>query len=111
MWNAKQTIRERRAVLQAWLVTDTARTIIGGLVVVLLVLNVVKTSAVSTEGFELSELQKRIEQLEHETTRLGVQVADQRSIRSLEKRIDSLDMVQAGEVVYAKPVGTAVARR
>ena len=75
------------------------------------VLYIVQTSSLSTKGFEISDLQRTIQTLEHETRALDVEIAEHRSMRSIQDRLSGMEMVHAGNVEYVSPVGSAVARR
>ncbi len=68
-------------------------------------------NTVSAQGFVMSDLEKRIIELERENKKLDVQIASYRSVQSIESRLGGVGLVAAGELRYVNPVGTSVARR
>lgn len=107
----KQTLRDKRIALHRWMVGTTCRMSLIALMVVFGVLYIMQTSSVSTKGFEMSDLQKQITSLEHETRALDVEIASHRSMTSIQQRLTEMELVHAGTVDYRTPVGSAVARR
>ena len=80
-------------------------------IIVFGILYVLQTNAVSTKGYALSDLERQISELNHETQGLAVQVAEQQSMRSLENRLKDTDLVAVDQVEYASAINMAVARR
>ncbi|HYE59706.1 MAG TPA: septum formation initiator family protein [Candidatus Kapabacteria bacterium] len=111
MMYQEKTMREKRKALQLWMVSTTSRVVLCGCVILFGVLYILETSAISTKGYEMSDLQKQIQELEQENERIDVAIADHRSMESIERRVKDLNLVLAGDVTYVSPVGTAVARR
>ncbi len=107
----KPTLREKRLAVQRWFVSTTCRALLLGCILVFGVLYLFKINTVSTQGFVISDLETKIEQLERDNKRLDVQVATNRSMKSIEERLQGMEFVAAGEMQYVHPVGTAVALR
>lgn len=110
-FSAKQTQREKRIAIKKWMVSTWFR---AGLIVAIIVfgvLYIIEMSSVSTKGFVISDLQKQLQTLEHETRALDVEISKYRSIKSIEERLQGMDLVYATQVDYVTPVGTVVARR
>jgi deoxyinosine 3'endonuclease (endonuclease V) len=59
----------------------------------------------------MSDLQNKMSLLKRDTQAIDVQIAAYRSMDSIQKRLQSLNLVAAADVSYVSPVGTAVARR
>ncbi len=107
----KQTLREKRLALEQFAMKTSVRV---GLVVVamlLIVLDVAQTSAVSTKGYEINQYQTEIRQLERENRRLEVEISKHRSVQSIHDRLQHLDLVIAEAPEFVSLVGSAVARR
>lgn len=75
------------------------------------ILYVAQTGASAARGYEVSDLERRIQTLSQETGSLDVQIATHRSMESIQTRLASLGMVPVTDVAYLSAVGTAVARR
>lgn len=109
--NKKQTLRQQKQAVQKWFIGTSFRVSLVGFIAVFGLLYLVQTNTVSTKGFEIADLQKTIRTLEHDTTRLEVEIAKHRSMSSIQERLQGSDLVAVGNVQYVTAVGTAVARR
>ncbi|PIZ95704.1 MAG: hypothetical protein COX81_00320 [Candidatus Magasanikbacteria bacterium CG_4_10_14_0_2_um_filter_37_12] len=107
----KPTLRQKKQAVQKWLVSRSFRAILIMLMVVFGVLYLFQTNAVSTKGFDISHLEKQIVELERETRKLDVKIAEYRSINSVQERLSTLNLVATNSVEYLTPVGTEVAFR
>ncbi|MBU0661386.1 hypothetical protein KKG22_04395 [Patescibacteria group bacterium] len=105
------TIREQKQALKRLFVSTTFRVILLGAMIFVLVLDVMQTSVVSTKGYDISLYERKIEQLEHEHRRLQVQIAEYRSMKSIQERLASLELVSADMPEYVILVGSTVASR
>lgn len=75
------------------------------------VLYLMQTSTVSTKGFALQDLEKQVAKLEQENRKIEVSIAEFSSMKSIQERLDGLDLVPVEEIAYANDNGTTVARR
>ncbi len=107
----KPTLRQKRLAVQRWFVSTTCRAFLLGCILVFGVLYLFKVNTVSTQGFVISDLEGQIIELERENKRLDVKIASNRSMKSVEERLQGMEFVAAGDMQYVTPVGTAVALR
>lgn len=105
------TMREKRQAIHQWILGRSCRLCLLVVLGVFSVLYIIETNAVSTKGFAISDLERKIETLEQEQQRLNVEIAKSRSMKSVEERLQKMNMVAAADVQYVSVVGTAVARR
>ena len=105
------TLREQKLRLMRLMVSTSFRVTLIISIIVFGILYVLQTNAVSTKGYALSDLERQISELNHETQGLAVQVAEQQSMRSLENRLKDTDLVAVDQVEYASAINMAVARR
>lgn len=107
----KQTQKDKRIAIQKWMVSTSFRVglIIG--VVVFGFLYIIQMSSVSTKGFLISDLQSQTQTLEQETRALDVEIAQYRSMSSIQERLRGMNLVAVGNMEYVTPVGTVVAMR
>lgn len=70
-----------------------------------------QTNAVSTKGYEISDLEQKIKELEQENRKLDVHIAEYSSMQSIQTRLASAHLVPAENVEYITLVGTEVAQR
>ena len=108
--NKNKTRLEKKLAVKQWMVGTSCRICLIIFTVAFSLLYLLQTNAVSSKGFEMSELEKQINELERETQKLDVEISRHRSIQSIEERLQNLEMVAADNVEYAIPVGTALAR-
>ncbi|PIT86110.1 MAG: hypothetical protein COU33_05005 [Candidatus Magasanikbacteria bacterium CG10_big_fil_rev_8_21_14_0_10_43_6] len=106
-----QTLREKRIAIEQFAMKTSFRAGLLVLAVVLIVLDVTQTSAVSTKGYEINQYQTEIRQLERENRKLEVEISKHRSVESIQERLQGLDLVVAEQPRYVSLVGPTVALR
>ena len=112
MTNNHQTLRQKRQAVRQWLLGTTFRAVLLTVVLMFGFMYVVKTSSLSTKGYEISDLERQIQILEQSNQRLELEIASHRSMNSIQRRLASLNMVEAGgNVEYITLSGSAVAMR
>ncbi len=75
------------------------------------VLYLLRTSAVATNGYEINNLEKQINVLQEDNQKLELEIADNRSMKSIQERLNGMELVAADSVEYAALISAAVARR
>jgi len=93
------------------MVSATFRVALMGCLLLFGVLYVIQMNEVSTKGFDMSDLQRNITQLGYENERLEFEIAQHRSLGSIQKRLEDMDFVRVTDARYVSAVGSAVARR
>jgi len=111
MYQHKPTLREERLAAREIIKSTTWRILLIALVVVLSVLYVFTTTATSTRGFVMNELEQKITQLEQENQQLQVQIAEQRSLGRIQEKLKETTLVKTTSVEYISSLGATVARR
>jgi len=107
----QKTLREKKKAVKRWLLSTTCRALLIVLVTVFGVMYLMQTSSVSTKGYEISDLEGQLRGLEEENQRLEFKIATQRSMKSIQQRLQGTELVAANDVEYVTLVGTAVALR
>lgn len=107
----KQTLRSKRLAVEQWMRGTRVRMFLVALIALFGVLYIGQTSSVSTKGFEISDLQKQIRELEQQTRSIDVEIAQHRSMVSIQNRLSDKGFVPAGQPQYIDVVGSAVVRR
>ena len=107
----KQTMREKRLAIKKLFMNTTFRVGLSVLIGVFGIMYVAQTSSVSTKGYDINDLQRKITNLERENDRLGYQIAQNRSMQSIQARLAGMDLVAADDVEYTTLVGSTVALR
>ncbi len=75
-------------------------------------LYITKTSALSTRGYQIADLEKQQTTLERETQKLEVKIAQERSLDRVLARMNGMGMVPLESIAYASTVpNTLVALR
>lgn len=87
------------------------RVVLFAVVITLIFFNLTTVSILSTRGYQLKSLDKRIETLKKENQKLQLEVSNYSSPQLLEESAKNLGMVVAKEVHYLSPTtGILVAR-
>ncbi|PIT86405.1 MAG: hypothetical protein COU33_03360 [Candidatus Magasanikbacteria bacterium CG10_big_fil_rev_8_21_14_0_10_43_6] len=107
----KTTIRERKQKLVRFMVSATFRMGLVVFIVLFGFLYIWQTNSISTKGYELSDLEQQIKQLERENRKLDVHVAEYSSMQNIQERLGGMNLVSADNIEYVTLVGTAVAQR
>ncbi|MFA4831681.1 MAG: hypothetical protein WC862_03090 [Patescibacteria group bacterium] len=107
----KQTRREKRLAVRQWLFSASFRAILLTALMIFSVLYIIQMNSISTKGFDISNLQNDIQTLKYQTRALEVQIAEKRSMASIQERIKGMNLVASTDVKYVIPVGTTVAIR
>lgn len=68
-----------------------------------------RVNSISTQGFQIKELEKNIQLLKEENQRLELEAARQQSILNIDEQVQELGLVEVSKVEYLKPVGPVVA--
>lgn len=63
----------------------------------------------STKGYEITELQNKVKDLEEQNKSLEIEAAELKSFENLKSEAETLNMVSTSEIVYLKKSGTSVA--
>ncbi|MFZ2190264.1 MAG: hypothetical protein WA057_03670 [Candidatus Magasanikiibacteriota bacterium] len=109
--NDYKTMREQKMDVRHWLLSTSFRMTLLVLIGVFGIMYVVQTSSASTTGYEMRDLEKQIQILEQDNQRLEFEIASNRSMKSIQSRLQGTSLVMADNVEYATLVGTAVAMR
>ena len=107
------TRREKHLAMRRWVLGSSCRIGIGMVLVMLSILYVYQTTAVSSKGTTISRLERDINVLEQEVRTLEVEVAQKGSIQSVKTRLAQTDFVPVERPEYAVigPDGLTVAQR
>ena len=89
----------------------TVRIFLIGSIGIAGILYLVKVNTVTTEGLVISDLEAQIRELERENKKLDVEIAEHRSMRSIEERMQGMELVVAEDMRYVSELDTVVARR
>jgi uncharacterized metal-binding protein len=71
-FNYKPTLRQKRTAVRHWLLGTTFRFTVLGLMIAFGVLYVAQTSAVSTKGYDLTDLTKLVQNLQRENDEYSI---------------------------------------
>lgn len=98
LWLRRLTGRPCRVSLALWVVSF-------GL------LYVIEITNVSTQGYQISDLEKQKTELANETRQLDVDIARLQSMHSIQERLPATGLVAAGRVEYVETGGAVVVKR
>jgi len=108
----KLTIGQKRTQSRKWLVSASGRAGLIVLFVGLGFLYLFQANSVSSKGFAIADLERKVTLLERETKQLDAEIAEHRSLKSINTRLTEMNMVGVGpEVSYVTDAGSAVALR
>jgi hypothetical protein len=87
------------------------RGVVLGTFTALSALYVVQTTAISVTGYDMGDLERQKSVLKRDAQALEVQIAQYRSMSSIQERLASLKMVNAADISYVNRFSAVVARR
>lgn len=99
------------AALPDYLTGKTARVIYVVLLAAASLAYVCQTSLAAGSGYEMRDLQKKVNTLQEDIQKINVQIAENSSMPSLEKRLAELNMVAVSDIRYISSAETAVAKK
>ncbi|OGH71947.1 MAG: hypothetical protein A2921_02030 [Candidatus Magasanikbacteria bacterium RIFCSPLOWO2_01_FULL_43_20b] len=105
------TLRQKRELMKKWFLSASCRFIFGAFVVVFGVMYVAQTNAISTKGYTMNDIERRIQALKQQNQKLEFEIATHRSMRSIQSRLSNLNLVATDNVKYVTLTGSSVARR
>ena len=68
-----------------------------------------QVNTLSTKGFQIKNLEKRITVLKTDIQQLELNLAGEQAVTKLNERIQELQMVKVDKVEYLRPLGSSVA--
>lgn len=95
-----QTMRERKMAIKKALVSTTARMILTLVISIVGVLHISQISSISTTGYDVSNLQKQVTELEREINKIEYKIAVNRSMESIESRLAKMNFTNIDTVAY-----------
>ncbi|HAZ28939.1 MAG TPA: hypothetical protein DCY48_04160 [Candidatus Magasanikbacteria bacterium] len=107
----KPTLRQKNLAMKQWLMSATVRVGLFLWVALFGVLYVIQTTAVSTKGFAISDLEQKKEELHIEVKKMEADIASHRSLQAVEARLQESDLVRAEAPQYITLGDTTVAQR
>lgn len=88
-----------------------AKTVVSALVLSLLIGYVLQISHLTTSGYEIAVLEKKVSALNDDAEKLNAEVASYQSIASIQKRLQGAAMVPVKNISYIKASAMTVAER
>lgn len=80
------------------------------LIILFSVLYIVQANNVATWGFKIQKYQSELLSSQSENKSLGLNLSEVQSLKFLEEKIGSLNMVKVGKVEYLSPVSEVAAK-
>lgn len=105
------TLRQKRMAWREMFLSSTCKYAIMVFIVFFSILYVLQTSSISAKGFAMSDLEKQIQILENENQKVEFQIATHRSMKSIEERLKSMNLVVVDNAQYATLAGNALTMR
>ncbi len=105
------TLRQRKMAWREMFLSSTCKCAVMVFIVFFGVLYVLQTSSISAKGFAMSDLEQQIQTLENENQKVEFEIATHRSMKSIEQRLQSMNLVTVDNAQYATLTGNSVAMR
>lgn len=108
-----------RSLVRAWLSwgvpasidTTKVRVALVAFIALLGVGFIMKTNELSTTGYHIHDLEKKVALLENDTERVQTEIAALQSMPNINRRLQGMNMVQPQSVSYITSGSVAVAKR
>ncbi len=105
------TLRQRKMAWREMFLSSTCKYAVMVFIVLFGVLYVLQTSSISAKGFAMSDLEEQIQILENDNQKVEFEIATHRSMKSIEQRLQSMNLVTVDNAQYATLTGNSVAMR
>ena len=105
------TLRQRKMAWREMFLSSTCKYAVMVFIVLFGVLYVLQTSSISAKGFAMSDLEQQIQTLENDNQKVEFEIATHRSMKSIEQRLQSMNLVTVDNAQYATLTGNSVAMR
>lgn len=105
------TLRQRKMAWREMFLSSTCKYAVMVFIVLFGVLYVLQTSSISAKGFTMSDLEEQIHVLENENQKVEFEIAIHRSMKSIEERLKSMNLVTVDSAQYATLVSNALTMR
>lgn len=105
------TLRQRKMAWREMFLSSTCKYAVMVFIVLFGVLYVLQTSSISAKGFAMSDLEEQIQILENDNQKVEFEIATHRSMKSIEERLKTMNLVNADNVQYVSFVGNALTMR
>jgi cell division protein FtsL len=102
---------QRRQKWQKFYSMSTLNLVAMALILVMGALYLVQVNRATTKGYQIRDLEKKIQAVEDSNRKIELEVAELQSLDSIEERIDKLGMVPVDHIDYVKTPGATVALR
>jgi len=79
------------------------------LILVMGTMYLVQVNRATTKGYQIRDLEKRINKIEESNQKAQLEIAELQSLDSIEQRMEKLGMVPVDRIHYVKIPGTSVA--
>lgn len=107
----QSTLRQRKMAIRKWMFSSACRATLLIFLAIFGVLYLLRTSAVATNGYEINNLEKQVNALQEDNQKLELEIADNRSMKSIQERLNGMGLVVTDSMEYVTLISTAVARR
>ena len=97
--------------LPRWLICPATRLLLLLVMVVFGSAYIVKTAGSAASGYKIYDLENQASALESDIKKLEVEIADNSSLFSIQKRLPNVNMVTVGKVTYFDANEKVVAKR
>ncbi|PIY97261.1 MAG: hypothetical protein COY66_00480 [Candidatus Kerfeldbacteria bacterium CG_4_10_14_0_8_um_filter_42_10] len=85
------------------------RIVIFGLIIMVGLVYLIQTNQVSTGGFEIKELNKKVEQLQKDNKKLELETTKLQSLKTIKAATENMDLVSVSKIDYITLPPSAVA--
>lgn len=105
------TLREQNKQISKIVLNKWFKTGVISMIVLFGLSFVVQTNSLSTKGYAISSLEKKVTELENQNRQLEVQIAQYQSMHSIKERIKGSNLVAVGTPEYVDAPSMAIAQR
>ncbi|HLD28314.1 MAG TPA: hypothetical protein VJB67_01745 [Patescibacteria group bacterium] len=70
-----------------------------------------QTNFVATKGYQIKDLEQRVEELKNNSDQLNLQYIELQSMASITKNVKNMDLIATNDVEIITPLGSAMALR
>lgn len=97
--------------MPSWVDSKALRFVLVGLVVVMGTAYIISTTSSTASGYEMNKLEDRVASLQTDIQKTQIEIADYSSINSIQSRLATMKMVEAGGIKYLNASDITMAKK
>lgn len=110
-YSTKNSPKAKRMKWKKMFLSTSFRVVLMVLIVLFGIVYLIKMNSVSTSGYKISKLNKKIDKLESQNRQIKVKIAQKKSLQNITKRVQKYNFVPANNLAYIETKDKAIVKK